>query len=149
MGSESNGVDGSITVNVHDTSQSKVGNASIKYTYTPLSGSSHWAGTAFLFSENDWMSDPGLRGPDLKLYSKFTFWVKGHGGFVKFFVECEGGAQSTKTVTVTDEWQKITLKMDESWSFCNIPFGWACGENNLDTDSGTIEFWCDGMQFEQ
>ena len=147
MGSDSNGNDGSMSVSINDTSQKMIGESSMRFSYTPKS-ESHWAGMALLFSENAWLSDPGDKGPDLKRYTRFSFWVKGHGGKVKFFIECDGGAQDAAIVTVTDEWQKVTLNIDKSWGFCNIPFGWACNESNPDTDGGTIEFWCDGMQFE-
>ena len=147
MGSVNNGDDGSMSVKEYDTSQKKTGNASMRFTYASP-GKSHWAGMALLF-ETGWKSDPGSDGPDLGLYSEYTFWVKGSGGTVKFFIECDGGAQSTKFVTVEDEWQQVTLNIKDSWKYCNIMFGWACNESNPDVDGGTIEFWCDGMQFEE
>jgi hypothetical protein len=148
MGSDSNGNDGSMSVKEYDTSQKKVGSASMKFTYTSP-GRSHWAGMALLYAKDVWISDPGPDGPDLKLYSKYTFWVKGSGGTVKFFIECDGGPQSTKYVTVEDEWQQVTLNIKDSWKYNNIMFGWACNESNPNADGGTIEFWCDGMQFEE
>ena len=148
MGDVNQGNDGSMSVNVSDDSQKKIGDSSMRFTYKTPGGKSHWAGMMMLFTPGVYKDDPGSKGPDLELYSQYTFWVKGRGGDVKFYIECEGGEQDTAYVKLTDEWRQITLSVNDSWRFCNIPFGWTCNAGYSDTDGGTIEFWCDGMQFE-
>ena len=115
----------------------------MKFSYAPTVASAHWSGVALLWESQDWKA----HGPDLKMYSQITFWVRGSGGQVKFFVEGDGYAQRTTVVTLTEDWQKITLEVG-SWEYINVPFGWACSDKDPDVKGGTITFWVDGLQFE-
>lgn len=137
-----NGVDGSIDVNLADKSVDPIyGNTSAKFTYaTPASGA-HWSGVALLWSTQGWRD----HGPDLRAFSKLKFWVRGHGGRVKFFVEGNGSAQKTTYVELTDEWQEVTLDLG-NWDYINVPFGWACNERDSNERS-EIQFWIDGLRF--
>jgi len=148
MGSKNNGNDGSMTVKTNDTSQKKIGNSSMNFTYTGPGSGSHWAGMMFLYAPGVYTADPGDKGPDLSKYTEFTFYVKGSGGTVKFFIECDGAPQASMFIKPDDEWQKVVLYLNDNWSYNNIPFGWACNEGNPDVKGGTIEFWVDGLQFE-
>ena len=144
MGMYSDGNDGSISMNVNDTSTTpKFGRVAMKFTYKPTNTGSHWSGAALLWETQNWKA----KGPDLSQYSKLTFWVCGNGGEVKFFIEGDGVAQKTTYVTLTKDWQKITLALG-NWDYVNVPFGWACNESNPDAKGGTITFWVDGLQFE-
>lgn len=145
MGMYQDGMDGSIAVSLNDTSMNpKVGRTAIKFSYNPTVISAHWSGIALLWEAQGWKTP----GPDLKAYTKLTFWVRGQGGIVKFFVEGNGYSQCTSYITLTEEWQKISMDLYDSWDYVNIPFGWACSESNPDQKGGTITFWVDGLQFE-
>jgi len=144
MGMYNNGVDGSVTMNLADTGvPAKIGDSSMKFTYTPSKDARHWSGIAMLWGAQDWKG----KGPDLKGYGKLTFWVCGNGGTVKFFIEGDGSAQKSAIATVGEEWQKVTIEVG-NWEYINIPFGWACNEQNPSADGATITFWVDGLQFE-
>jgi hypothetical protein len=147
MGMDDDGNDGSMTADLFDTSEKTVGESSSRFTYTPPGGS-HWAGMMFLFEPGKFQEDPKDKGPDLSKATKMTFYVKGGAetGTVKFFVECDGGPQSSETVALTGEWAEVTLPLDKDWSYCNVPFGWAC--NQSDPDGVSLQFWVDGIRFE-
>ena len=145
MGMYKDGTDGSIGVNMNDTSMNpKVGHTAIKFSYTPTVINDHWSGVALLWEPQGWK----INGPDLKAYTKLTFWICGQGGNVKFFTEGDGYSQRTSYVTLTKEWQKITMELYDWWDFVNVPFGWACSQSSPDKNGGTITFWIDGVQFE-
>jgi hypothetical protein len=146
MGSKDNGNDKSMKAELADSTVKLVGESSSKFTYTPP-GANHWAGMMFLFEEGKYTENPGKKGPDLSKATKMVFYVKGAGGKAKFFVECDGGSQSSKVVELGSEWQKVTLELDSKWKYCNIPFGWACSQSDLGKGSGKIEFWIDGAHF--
>ena len=147
MGMYSGGDDGSVNVAQNDETEKITGESSIGFTYA-APGGSHWAGVMLLFAPGAYIDDPGENGPDLSIYSKLTFFVKGGGGDVKFFVECDGGFQNTIYVSPDGEWRKITLDLDEDWTYCNIPFGWACNERDVGEPGGVIRFWVDAIKFE-
>jgi len=92
--------------------------------------------------------NPRDLGPDLKKFKKLSFSARGSGGIVKFFIECDDAPQAVKFVTLSNEWTQVTLNIEDSWKYCNIPFGWACNESNPDKTGGTIEFWVDNLRFE-
>jgi hypothetical protein len=148
MGSKDNGNDKSMTVELVDTTTKLVGESSSKFTYTP-SGTQHWAGIMCLYEEGKYTENPGAKGPDLSKATKMVFYVKGKGGNVKFFVECDGksDSQSAKVVELGSDWKKVTLELKDDWKYCNIPFGWACSQEDLGTGSSSIEFWVDGIHF--
>jgi len=123
MGSRDNGDDGSIFVDVYDVNEKVFGNASMRFTYEPPANEDHWAGMMFLFGSYAYTDDPGEEGPDLNRYTKMTFYTKGGGGTVKFFIECDGGPQSVEFVEVTDDWTPVTLYIDDAWTFVNVMFG--------------------------
>ena len=148
MGSDGNGNDKSMSVTPADTSQKKIGNSSMKFSYTGPKTGSHWAGMMLLYEPGVYTDDPGDKGPDLTKYTKLTFYVKGGGGTVKFFLECDGAPQASIFCEPNDEWQLIELALKDSWSYNNIPFGWACNESNPDVKGGKIEFWVDNIRFE-
>lgn len=149
MGSANGGVDGSIEMDTNDSSQSIQGAASMRFSYQPMADI-HWSGVMMLFGEGKYSEDPGERGPDLSMVSKMVFHVKGSGGTVKFFVECDGSQfnQSAKTVELKEDWQKVTLELNSDWRYCSIPFGWTCDQTNPQPAGGKIEFWVDNLRFE-
>ena len=143
MGMNENGTDGSIGANINDTSKNPiVGRTAMKFSYTPINSDAHWSGVALLWKTQGWNEE----GPDLKAYTKMTFWVCGNGGRVKFFIEGDGFTQKTCLVSLTEDWQKITLDIG-NWEYINVPFGWACSESDPDQKGGTITFWVDGVHF--
>ena len=148
MGSRNYGDDGSISVDVFDTSEKMAGNASVRFTYEAVADEGHWAGAMFLFAKGAYTPDPGARGPDLNDYTKMTFYVKGSGGSVLFFIECDGGPQSTEIVTLTDEWTQVTLDINDTWKYVNVMFGWSCNQNNIRPGAPRIEFWVDDLRYE-
>ncbi len=58
-----------------------------------------------------------------------------------------GGAQVTKFVTLTDEWQEITLDIKPTWEYANLLFGWAANDSDLAPGEDTMEFWIDGIHY--
>ncbi len=148
MGMLSNGSDNSVSMDPEDPSQSYSGKTSMQFSYQPPDIGDHWSGVMMLLVEGNYQADPGEKGPDLSKVSKMVFNVKGSGGSVRFFVECDGGEQIVEAVNLQADWQQVTLELDSSWSYCNIPFGWSCNESDPDTAGGKIEFWVDGLRFE-
>lgn len=142
MGTD-DGKDGSIGVNLKDTSYDPIYGSTIAiFSYTTPPAGDHWSGVALLWEKQGWdKPDPyGLRA-----YRNLKFWVRGQGGFVKFFVEGDGYSQQTSYTELTDEWQEITIELG-NWNYINIPFGWACNESDS-YDRGKIIFWIDGLRF--
>jgi hypothetical protein len=155
MGSDNNGNDGSIAFDTHDTGEAYIGEGSVRISYTaPADGSAHWSGLVLLYApeiedEGAWKGDPGELGPDLsKGYTKITLWVKGSGGVGKIFSEYNGGAQASKFITFTEEWQQVVLEIPKNAKYNNIMFGASFNQANPGEKGGTVSFWADGLQFE-
>lgn len=145
MGNNNFGDDGSMKIMQDCTDNPKSRNTCIKITYTPKN-SNHWAGMAWLSGDQRWRSP--IDGVDVSLAKKLTFWARGSGGRVKFFIENSGKTQDSSYISLNEEWTQYTLSIPrdgEDIADISVGFGWAA--NSSDVSGKSMTFYLDDIMF--
>ena len=123
MGSNDNGSDGSIMMDLSCTENPCSGSACIRITYTPLS-KNHWAGVMWLSGANNFPPNLPADGVDAGQVKQLTFCARGSGA-TKFFIENDRKQQVTKNVRLTEDWTQYTLDIPSDWEHICVGFGFA------------------------
>ena len=143
MGSVNNGNDGSLYIDPGYRQNPRFGETCIEIRYEPLDDS-HWAGMMWLSGRDNYPPSPPVDGVDTARVNKLTFWAKGNG-MVKFFIENDTGAQVSRQVELTSNWQEYTLALPRNWEQVCIGFGWS--SNSIGADGEPIVFYVDEIAF--
>ena len=123
MGSQNNGNDGSMSIDMGCTDNPHSGSKCMKITYAPPS-TNHWAGMMWLSGASNFPPNLPVDGVDATQVSQLAFYARGTGA-TKFFIENEAGQQETLYVELTSDWTQHSLEIPSDWEYVCVGFGFA------------------------